>query len=392
MVEEIETSKVLEELSRNNDAGSDGGPAGRSGGRSGGRKARRPGRTAWLVVFFLLLPLLSGAALLGYQQWTLYLRLNSLATANNQLLEAIQTSNDRLAVLETAGGQEDSVAEIDQAAIDVLRQEFDARVEQLGLVINELRERSLSSPTEDDSHLRLVEVEHLLRIGNRHLQLTDDVATTIRLLETADQLLLDSGDSRVIQAREALARELAQLRNTEAIDIDGLYLRLTALRELLADLDIAVSIGDSYQQQLTQARQESTSGSTQEQQGSLLDSGLAFFSTIFVWREWDGTPEIVQPSRELVTIRQTIDLMLEQSQLALLTRRPAVYEQNLQAARDLIARHTTESDQAASQILTQLDRLIEESLAPELPDTSESLRQVRLLNARQSASGGPIVQ
>jgi len=381
VVEEVETSKVLEELSNNNASSTD-----------VGRKRQQRGRSGWLIVFFLLLPLLAGAALLGYQQWTLYLRLNLLATENNRLLESIQASNDRLVAIEAADGQEDSAPQTVQVAIDALRQEFDARLQQLDQVIDEVRGRTLNSPIEDDSALQLVEAEHLLRIANRHLQLTDDVATTISLLQSADQLLLDSGDSSVLQAREALASELAQLGNVEELDVDGVYLRLNALRELVDGLQIAASIGSTYQQQLEQVREQNTVTSTSEQQDSLLDSGLNFFSSIFVWREWDGSPEVVRPSQDLVTVKQTIDLMLEQSQLALLTGRPTVYEQNLQGARDLVVQHATEANQSTPQILSQLDSLMEENLAPMMPDISRSLSEVRRLNSRQPAGSDPLDQ
>ncbi|MBT8147064.1 MAG: uroporphyrinogen-III C-methyltransferase, partial [Gammaproteobacteria bacterium] len=210
MDEEVETPKVLEELSKRNDAGS-----------GGGSERQRRGRSGWLVVFLLLIPLLAGAALLGYQQWILYLRLNSLATSNNQLMESIQASNARLIQLEASSGQQGSVSQTDQANVDALRQEFSTRLEQLDLVINELSNRSSSSTIEDDGRVQLVEAEYLLRIANRHLQLTEDVATATALVESADQLLLDSGDSRVAQAREAIARDLGRLRNVEEVDIDG---------------------------------------------------------------------------------------------------------------------------------------------------------------------------
>lgn len=375
MDEEVETPKVLEELSRKNDAGA-----------GGGSERQRRGGSGWLVVFLLLIPLLAGAALLGYQQWTLYLRLNSLATANNRLMESIQASDARLAELEASSGQQVSASPADQASVDVLRQEFSSRLEQLDLVINELSNRSLSPSIEDDGRVQLAEAEHLLRIANRHLQLTEDVATVTVLLENADQLLLDSGDSRVVQAREALARDLGRLRNVKEVDVDGLYLRLTALRESVEELDIAISIGASYQQQLAQAREQRNVVSTEEQSGSLLDSGLNFFSSIFVWREWDDTPDIAQPSRELVTVKQTVNLMLEQSQLSLLTRRWTVYRQNLQRARDLIQSHGAASEQAVSQVLSELDNMLADDLAAELPDISQSLRLVRQLNSRPPVS------
>lgn len=377
MVEEVETSKVLEELSRNNTAAA-----------NGGSDRQRGGGSAWLIVILLLIPLLAAAAVLGYQQWTLYLRLNLLATRNNQLLETIQAGDARLAALETAGSPDNPPT---QVAIDSLFQDFNSRLQRLDLAIDELRERTLTSPVEDDGALQLVEAEHLLRIANRHLQLTEDVATTIRLLESADRLLLDAGDSRVIPARETLAGELAQLRSVSEVDVDGLYLRLTALRDQVRELNIAASIGSSYQQQLAQARQRDDAESNQ-QQNSLLDSGLNFFGSIFVWREWDSSPEIVQPSRELVTVKQTIDLMLEQAQLAVLTRRPSVYTQNLQSVRELITGYDAESVPGTSVILVELDSLLDHELAPELPDISQSLRQVRQLSARQPVNADPVPQ
>ncbi|MBT8146399.1 MAG: uroporphyrinogen-III C-methyltransferase, partial [Gammaproteobacteria bacterium] len=180
--------------------------------------------------------------------------------------------------------------------------------------------------------------------------------------------------------------DLGQLRNVEEVDVDGLYLRLTALRESIEELDIAVSIGTSYQQQLAQAREQQAVDSAEEQPGSLLDSGLDFFGSIFVWREWDDTPDIAQPSRELVTVKQTVNLMLEQSQLSLLTRRWTVYQQNLQRARDLLQSHGAASEQAVSQILSELDNLLAGDLPAELPDISQSLRMVRQLNFRPPAS------
>jgi uroporphyrin-3 C-methyltransferase len=378
VVEEVETSKVLEELSRSNAAG-------------GAEKQRRRG-AGWLLVFSLLLPLLAGAALLGYQQWTLYLRLNLLATENNQLLESLRSSNARIAVLEASEQQESPAPAVQQNEVADLRQQFASRLGQLDLVINELSQRISSSPVEDDSGLYLAEAEHVLRIANRHLLLTEDVATTIRLFENADRLLQESGDSRTLQTREVLASELAQLQNVDTADAEDLYQRTGALRDLVGAIDFTTSVGDSYQQRLAQARDNNAVVAPQQQQRSLLDSGLEFFASIFVFRTWDKAPDIIQPGHELSAVQRTAVLKLEQAQLALLTRQPAAYQQNLREVRDLIDAQRATDEQAAARILTQIDYLLGEDLAPELPDISRSLLMLQQINSRQQESSDPVTQ
>jgi uroporphyrin-3 C-methyltransferase len=380
VVEEVETPKVLEELSRNNAAAA-----------AGGERQKRRG-SGWLVVFFLLLPLLGGAALLGYQQWTLYLRLNLLATENNQLLESLRSSNARIAVLEASEQQASPAPVIQQAEVAELRQQFTARLEQLDQVINQLSQRISSSPVEDDSGLYLAEAEHVLRIANRHLLLTEDVTTTIRLFENADQLLQDSGDSRTLQTREVLASELAQLRSVEEVDTEDLYQQITSLRALVGTIDFTNSIGDSYQQRLAQARDSNALASSPQQQRSLLESGLDFFASIFVFRKWEDAPDSVQPGPELFAVQRTIDLMLEQAQLALLTRQPAVYQQNLRQVRELIDRVGAPNEQATTPVLSQIDSLLGEDLVPEFPDVSRSLLMLQQINSRPQENSNPVAQ
>ena len=376
MVEDVETSKVLEELARHNSSAS--GKAGRP----------RLCGTGWLVFAFLLLPLLGGAAVIGYLQWTLYLRLNLLATENNQLQESLRAGESRLAALEAYEDRIISAPDtaVEQNELAELRRQFTSRLEELDQVIDELSQRISSANEIDDSDLLLAEAAHILNIANRHLLLTQDARTTSRLYDVADQILQDSGDSRVSSIREVLAHELAQLRSLETVNIADLHEQITALRAMIGTVDFPTSIGDSYQQRLAQAKENNAA--VADQPRTLLDSGLDFFASIFIFTKWENRPDIFQPDQSLLAVPQAVDLMLQQAQLALLSRQSSIYQQNLQEARNLVEGQIDTSDRAAAAILSQMDALLIQELAPTLPDVSRSLLMIQQLIIERRENSG----
>lgn len=397
MVEEVDTSKILDEMSRNNAA-----PARKTTARSGRSFFGR-----LLILLFLLVPLLAIAALLGYQQWTLYLRLNTLATENNQLRELIQSDRERLAELEAGLGQaagssggigtgsgigSDSGSSgaatggAGQAMMEELRDEIDARLQQIERLVAQLRTGPSSSLSINEGTLMIAEAEQLLRIANRQLPLTADITTAINLLETADQLLTESGDNRVAQARQAIAGDLSRLRAVEEPDLDQLSARLMALGGSIAGLNVTASPGQAYQQRLQQAQQQAADENTADAEENLLDSGIDFLNSVFVWREWEEDPEIVQPAAALNSGIQVAGLLLDQAQLALLTRRQNDYRQSLQRLRDLVSGSSSQPDPSVSRVVQELDSLMAINLTPQLPDLSQSLNQVRQLVSGAAAA------
>jgi len=238
--------------------------------------------------------------------------------------------------------------------------------------------------------LLLSEAEQLLRIASRQLPLTADTATSINLLETADQLLADSGDNRVAQVRQAIAGDLSRLRAVEAPDLDQLSARLTSLGGSIAGLNLTASPGQTYQQRLQQAQQQGADENSADAEENLLDSGIDFLNSVFVWREWEEDPEIVQPPAALSGGIQVAGLLLDQAQLALLTHRQTVYRQSLQRLRDLVSGASSQPDAAVSRVLQELDSLLAVNLITQLPDLSQSLGLARQLLSQNGTDTQPV--
>jgi uroporphyrin-3 C-methyltransferase len=313
---------------------------------------------------------------LGYQQWSLRATLLRLAQENVSLQQIIDRNVTRIAELEQVEPVLPAVPAVDEAALDTLRAELNARIQRLNTLMTELQERTGIETPADDGQWRLAEAEHLLRLANQQLQLGEDVATTITLLQLADQLLIDSDDTRVVEARQILLRELGELRAVENVDLEGLYLRLRNLRDQVADIEIAGSAQDEYRRRLTE-QAGAASEVTASEDSSLIDTGLTFLGSVFVWRRWDDRPEIMNPPQELLAIKQNINLMLEQAQVALMMRQPMIYQESLQRARDWIDNYLSGLSETAPQLLAEVDSLLATRLSPALPDISGSLREIR---------------
>lgn len=361
MADNVETPRVLDELTRANAA-----PV-----PAGGARPRRSVLGRLLATLLLYIPLLLGLGYLGYLQWQLNLGFNRLATDSSRLQETVRTSSARIAELEAEVNSASTSAAIDAAAIESLQNEFSSRLEQINVVLAELQNQLPRTLDQENGRWQFTEAQHLLRLASRHLPLSADVPTTIRLLQTADRLLVESSDNRIEPVRQALAADLDRLRSVEEFDPQRVYERINSLREQLAGLEMAPSLQDVYLQRLA-SQGPGGIETTSQQTRSLLDSGVNYLRSVFIWRQWPDGPENLQLPGELFYARSNISLVLQQAQLALLTQRRGIFLDSLQRSRDLAGRYQQVLGEPAVRILGELDSLIEGDAFPELPQNLES--------------------
>lgn len=359
MADNVETPRVLDELTRANAAPV---PAGR--GRAGRSVLRR-----LLVALLLYVPLLLSLGYLAYLQWQLNAGFNRLATDNSRLQDTVRTSSARIAELESEVSSASTSAALDAAAIESLQNEFSSRLEQVNAVLAALQNQLPRTLDQENGRWQFTEAQHLLRLASRHLPLSADVPSTIRLLQTADRLLVESADDRIAPVRQALAADLERLRAVEDFDPQRVYERLNRLREQLAGP--APSVQDVYLQRLANQGQDGAEAASQQNR-SLLDSAAAYLRSVFIWRKWPDGPENLQLPGELFYARNNISLVLQQAQLALLTRRRGIFLDSLQRARDLAGRYQTLLGEQAAELPGELNSLIEGDAFPDLPQALES--------------------
>ena len=317
-----------------------------------------------LAVLSLLLALLAlaGAAYLYYL--LVYQSPMTSVTQRVATLESAMTQRgEELRDLQAA--QLDSLETLAAQQSEQLEQAQQAMVAAL----NEASSQAPPAPRE----WKLAEAEYLLRIANHRVLMERDVDAALRLFSAADAILLQLDDFALHGVRAALADEILALRGVRGNDVQGIYLRLEAVKGRLAALPL----------KLPEYFVPDGSGVAVEEPGfwDVLSAELGKYLQV---RRFDGATKPLLAPEEAVYLELNLRLMLERSQLAALRRQQLVYEQSLGSAQDWLREYLDEQDPVVQEIVKEVDELLTVQLDQALPDVSGSL--AALLAVRRGAS------
>ena len=304
---------------------------------------------AWLA---LLLVLVLGGAAAWYLQ---------------DLLRREAALLDRLAELEAAAGQEEDRLEQMagrwqdqlQQGLDQLQAEAASQAASQAQAARSLEEQMAAvrtelarfSATDRDSWL-LAEAEYLLRLANQ----------------------------RLIMA--AVASDIAAVRAVPRIDLEGIYLRLSALAEQAGKLVIF-----EFPEQESQPR-EATAGDWQQRLEQGYQEALLKLSNYVIIRRRDVPMQALMDPQWEGLVRQNLRMLLEQAQVALLSSNQALYQASLKRASHWVAEFF-ESDEAAARAMDrEIRQLSDLQVAVTLPDISGSLDALDDAIKRRLQQGG----
>jgi uroporphyrin-3 C-methyltransferase len=241
------------------------------------------------------------------------------------------------------------------------RQERDASAEQLLEAVNQLATQAPPSRRE----WKVAEVAYLLRIANHRLLMERDVDGALTLLQGADAILVELDDFSLFQVRARLSDEIVSLENVESSDVQGLFLRLEAVKTELG----------RHRLKLPKFEAPEPTGAEEAGFWSALVTQLGSYMR---FRRFEG--ESVKPllaPDQAVYLELNLRLMLERAQLAALRREQLIYEQSLQTAADWIASYLEGEDAGIQRAVEELDAMSTIRLDQSLPDISGSLAALK---------------
>ncbi|MDG2141886.1 MAG: uroporphyrinogen-III C-methyltransferase [Gammaproteobacteria bacterium] len=359
MVERTETPKILEEISKAN-AKADARP-------SNQKKARR----RFTIVAVLFLSFLGAVSYLGWQQSNFKQVLDNLYQENQEMGLLVESQSSQIFGLQESISRFSNSEKTDQIFKDELaslQQQFE------DLSVQQSRPRS-----EPNLAWKLDEAMFFLRMANQKLQMQGDIISTISLIESADIALLDSGLSGTFPVRQALAESLSELRGTEVIDREGIFIRLGDLRKRAGDIKLM-----SEQNGIFSNKIEATTASI-ELEGetkSTFDLMIGFLSSVFVLRDWEDKSEFILAGGHPELIRQNLYLMLEQARFAVITKNKTLYQQSLLNSRKWFETYVSSNFSSELSFSEEISSLMLVDINPSLPDLTESLV---ILNSFRSA-------
>lgn len=344
--------------------------------------ARRGGGIAWLALLLALATAAGG----GWWYWQNEQRVQVL----QQRLQEVQAEASKPApppaapkglspeAREAIDGLERAV-ETDlrelgqrlQQQVASLQPKLRDQSEQLQSVEQQLQEQrdALGEITGSDRDgWRLAEVQYLLRLANQRLLMTGDVDSARALLASADRVLRQVDDSSLHGVRRAVAADRAALRAVPQVDVEGLYLRLAALVDQIAGL-VVFALPERTE---APAPEEDATWQDRLRQG--YQQALAKLSDYIAIRRRESPVEALLDPQLEDLMRQNTAMLLQQSQIALLSGNQRLYEESLQRTRRWISEFFLLDERVAEAVLREIDDLAAQVVAVDLPDVDASLQ------------------
>ncbi|MGH8492941.1 MAG: uroporphyrinogen-III C-methyltransferase [Moraxellaceae bacterium] len=228
----------------------------------------------------------------------------------------------------------------------------------------------------------LSESDHYLRLAQQHLLLTRDVVGARTLLDVADRLLAAHGDNKLLPLRQAIAKDRLALSAALNVDVAGIYLRLGALSEHMATLQLPIVASERLHREEVLPppvpAQESSSS-------SLLDSGWQKIRDLVTVRKHEEPLKQLLPESDRALVREAVRLDLAQAQLALLRGEPAIYKASITTAKGRLLRYFPLLPKIELNGLQQeLNTLAAVDIRPALPDLAASMQALDALSANVS--------
>jgi uroporphyrin-3 C-methyltransferase len=262
---------------------------------------------------------------------------------------------------------------------------LESQIQNLQLRINTQGARLVELGSTTRSDWLLAEAEYLARLAKQRLQTERNTKSPLALLESVDAILQQIDEPNLIEVRGAVAADITALRLVSDIDKQGVYVELNALTGSIKKLEVMEA--DKPLELAKEAKQQNT-----PQDVGVLDKFLADFSGLIRVRERQSPIEPILERAEEQTVRQNLQMMLEQAQLALLREEQVIYQQSLVKAQEYLQRFfkVTASAEGISQ---RLQRLADTNIIQQLPSIHSSLeavqdllvvRQQRLLDSKRS--------
>ncbi|MCP8899626.1 uroporphyrinogen-III C-methyltransferase [Gilvimarinus xylanilyticus] len=236
----------------------------------------------------------------------------------------------------------------------------------------EARLDALTDTSRDD--WKLAEAAFLLRLANQRLLVEHNSSEALALAQAADAILKNQSDPKLFAVRESLSGEIMALKTVEPVDREGLYLQIQALIDQVSELAVL----ESYQREKApelQVADVAVEGSVwQRLQQSVTRALHTLGSLVRVNRHGEQVQPLLTPEQTWF-LRQNLQLMLEQAQVALMREEGEIYIQSLNQAHAWLASYFTHNGQTQV-LLQELERLRQEPVSVDLPDISEAQQQL----------------
>ena len=342
------------------------------------------GMIAWLSLLLAVLAL-AAVGLDYYRDWSASGDVAESGAELRSLEASLDATQDALRSLEQYVTAMTADAATQDGRLDAIGRQLDDRLRQLEAMPGRLSsvEASVASVQGISTGARaawlLAEAEYYMQIANAQLQLAKNPTLAITALAHADERILQLGDPRLTNVRQAVSDELRSLEILQTPDTAGITLTLASLASVVESLPL---------RQETVVGADAPTDTLSNLTG--MDRALATVKkavgdAVKVRRADEAMQPLIAPEAQYF-LRANLALQLQVARLALLRGEEVVFQQSLIDADAWLAEYYDQGNTGVQSARETLTEIRDTALAVALPDISQSLRLLRQFNALNAAA------
>lgn len=318
-----------------------------------------------LITLLLLLLLTAAAAAVTYYFWQQ--QQNSLSSQNStnaqlkQKLQALDVKNNKLMSQLT---------------------KHNNQLEQLGTLQSKtslIAQQALKTSTRNQRDWLLAEIDYLLRIAHRRLQISGDINSAMAALTAADKRLYDLSDLDLFPVRKQLQIDIAKLKSVSQVDVSGAAIAIDQMLSHLSTLPFK-NIDDEIKTQLS-PHQISTQTVVKT---GFIDSVIDTVMNIGDIKIHSRSLKPINNPNQQLQIEQALRGHLLTARLSVLRHDQIQFEHDLKSAIGLLQKHYQSSDSRIMQLQKDLTSFSHYQLSPALPDINKPWTLLKNILAKQS--------
>lgn len=328
----------------------------------------KPSRTPLIIALIALL----AVPALGY--WG-YLELQKLS--DKQVATGVQLA-DEIASKNSSLRSQVNKLEDELARLDDEREAQNLLLERTQTRLSDAIKQVEAGRSTSEADWRLAEAQYLLRLANQRVLMEQRPEGALTLMRSADKVLAELDDVSLYKLRQTIAQDIAKLEAVPKLDVEGTYLRLAALIHQTSELP---TLSLEQQRQLPQLLQEITPEAVDETLKQDIQSAfgraMSSLENLVVIQQHDRPVEPLLSPEQGHYLRQNLQLLLEQAQLALLRQQQSIYETSLTRSIELLTRFFDTDNSATAALNSALEQLKTLQVAPQMPSISSSLEALQ---------------
>jgi uroporphyrin-III C-methyltransferase len=230
----------------------------------------------------------------------------------------------------------------------------------------------------DTNLSQLIEAKQLIQLANYNLIYLHDPSNALSALTLADKQLVSLSNNTPIslnEIRNLLAQNITNLNTLPPLDLNYILIQLHALQRQVKQLPLLSSSLANSKEEID--RKPQVPFTSEKNWLDMLKASAHSFQELIVIRHLDKPVKPLLPELQQQYLQYNLQLLLQQTQWALLHHQQAVYHTSLQQAKKAIQQYFSENAPITQAMIQNLNELEKINLQPTLPDLTPTLKAMQ---------------